>query len=160
MVMTKLNRSTPQQISAIGEIPNVAKFIESAAEEFLVQTAWLDLQRLYDALPSDSESLVFQIDDDLDWLSTKLEKAQKYRRTAKIVDFERKLVRQLTKLNQYTAGFERADYHFDGLREAFSTFNLYQYARAIRSAKRKWKKLEKQLLKNPDGQKYRSNLTE
>ena len=146
MVTTKFNRSKPHKISAIEEIPNVAKFIELAAEEVIVQTAWLYLPRLYEALLPDFDSLVFQISDDLDWLGTKLEKAQKYRRTAEIMEFERKLVRQLTKLNQYTGGFEGAQYHFDGLREALSTFNIEEHARAIRSAKREWKKLERKLL--------------
>ena len=41
--MTKLTRSKPHKISVSTKIPNVAKFIKSAAQKFAEQSSWVDL---------------------------------------------------------------------------------------------------------------------
>ena len=105
---------------------------------------------------SDSESLVNQINEDLDWLRIKLKKAQKYEPTAEIVAFERKLVRRLIELNQYAARFGAALEHFSALTWSLTDFNVEAEARAIRSAKKKWRILEKAALNRDPQARVRS----
>ena len=111
--MTKLNGSKPHKISVSTKIPNVAKFIKSAAQKFAEQSSWVDLTQLCQCSNgSISESLVKQINEDLNWLRIKLKKAQKYEPTAEIAAFERKLVRRIIELNQYAARYRVNVDHF------------------------------------------------
>ena len=64
--MTKLNGSRPHKISVSTKIPNVAKFIKSAAQKFAEQSSWVDMTRLHQcSMDSLAESLVSQINEDL-----------------------------------------------------------------------------------------------
>jgi len=133
--MTKLIRSKPHKISVSTKIPNLAKFVESAAQKFAAQADGVEYYEC--SVECLHEDLAKQINEDLNWLHIKLKKAQKYEPTAEIEAFERKLVKGIIELNQYAARFGVICDQFDAIEE---------HARAIRSAKREWKKLERKLL--------------
>jgi len=138
-----MGKSKPHNITLTEKVLTVAEFVKLAAEEFSARSRWLDMTRLHDSMDSDSESLVNQINEDLDWLCVKLKKMQNYEQTTQLAKFEKKLIRQVNDLNHYAARFSAAIEHFNALTWELSEFNVEEDARAIRLAKRELKLLEK-----------------
>ena len=144
--MTKLASSNPHKISITEDIPNVAKYLKDAADIFAYLTSWIDPARLIDELAEEGLH-VAQINQDLKWLCTKLKRAEAYRSTPEIAEFERELILRVRGLNQYAGRLESALDCFKSLTFDLEELDVEDKAHAIRLARQKWEVLEKTVLK-------------